>query len=320
MLTKSLAAAVLLVLGLQNHHRSFAQETLEVPPIDYELAGPLIPAGKTIVTAWDLPRNPLTAPALDHSTRSEMIRRGFRLFVNTPGEAPRLSGNGLSCSNCHLNAGQKELSLPLVGVTHRFPEYNKRAGRQFTIKDRIVGCFMRSQNAAAHAVGHSAPPNSEKDLPTPESEEVVAIAAYLDWLSEGYGEQGDPPWRKRNVIPADHLIPLQDLDSAKGEALFLEKCSSCHGMDGQGVQIGDKKAGPLWGPASWNDGAGAARVYTLAGIIRYAMPYLAPGSLSDEEAQQISFFINSKPRPSYPFKADDYRTEPIPVDAVYYKR
>ena len=74
------------------------------------------------------------------------------------------------------------------------------------------------------------------------------------------------------------------------------------------------------GPASWNDGAGAARVYTLAGIIRYSMPYLDPGSLTDEEAQQIAAFITSKPRPVYPFKAKDYLSSPIPPDAVYYPR
>ena len=102
--------------------------------------------------------------------------------------------------------------------------------------------------------------------------------------------------------------------------LFLEKCINCHGQDGQGVQIGDKKAAPLWGPGSWNDGAGAARIYTLAGIIRYAMPYLDPGSLSDVEAQQIAAFITSKPRPAYPFKRDDYVTSGPPPDAVYYRR
>ena len=108
------------------------------------------------------------------------------------------------------------------------------------------------------------------------------------------------------------------LDIAKGEALFQEHCTNCHGEDGQGVAIGDKKPGPLWGPDSWNDGAGAARVYTLAGIIRYSMPYLAPGRLTDEEAQELAAFIDSKPRPSYPFKDQDYRTEKLPVDSVYY--
>ena len=113
---------------------------------------------------------------------------------------------------------------------------------------------------------------------------------------------------------------MDQLDQKKGESLFLERCTSCHGVDGQGVAIGDKKPGPLWGAASWNDGAGAARVYTLAGIIRYSMPYLDPGSLTDEEAQQLAAFITSKPRPVYPFKDRDYRTEKLPADSVYYAK
>jgi thiosulfate dehydrogenase len=128
----------------------------------------------------------------------------------------------------------------------------------------------------------------------------------------------NPSWRNRNAIPQDALIPVDRLDPKRGEALFLEHCTNCHGTDGQGVAVGDKKPGPLWGPHSWNDGAGAARIYTLAGIIRYMMPYLDPGSLSDEEAQHISAFINSKPRPAYPFKDHDYLTDPMPVDSVYY--
>src|SRR5262249_35804277 len=88
--------------------------------------------------------------------------------------------------------------------------------------------------------------------------------------------------------------------------------------EGQGVLIGDKKPGPLWGPDSWNDGAGAARVFTLAGIIRYSMPYLDPGSLSDEDALAVAAFIDSKPRPDYPSKDGDYRTDKLPPDAVYY--
>ena len=103
-----------------------------------------------------------------------------------------------------------------------------------------------------------------------------------------------------------------------GRELYTQNCAACHGLDGQGVQIGDKKAGPLWGPHSWNDGAGAARIYTLAGFIRYAMPYLNPGSLTDQEAQHIAAFINSMPRPEYPFKARDYQVTKIPPDAVYY--
>ncbi len=114
-------------------------------------------------------------------------------------------------------------------------------------------------------------------------------------------------------------MPIAKIDKGHGAAIFNDRCTSCHGPDGQGVQIGDKKAGPLWGPDSWNDGAGASRVYTLAGIVRYTMPYLNPGSLTDQEAQEVAAFITSQPRPAYPFKDRDYQGAKIPPDAVYYR-
>jgi thiosulfate dehydrogenase len=262
-----------------------------------------------MVSAWDVPANPLTDAAVAKLPNGEDIRLGYRIFTNTPNEAPAYANGNVSCSNCHLNAGQRERALPLVAVSAAYPEMNRRAERMFSLEDRIIECFMRSEN------GTEATPT----FPTETTREVKAVKAYLDWLSEGH-EPGKPiPWRGKNTIAADRLIPVKALDPAKGEALFMEKCTNCHGQDGQGVQIGDKKAAPLWGPNSWNDGAGAARIYTLAGIIRYAMPYLDPGSLTDEEAQQIAAFITSRPRPSYPHKDKDYATKGPPPDAVYYR-
>src|SRR4249919_2059359 len=72
------------------------------------LAGPLIPARTTMVTAWDVPKNPLTDPTLDDSRLAKEIRWGFRLFTNTPVEARRFTPSRMSCGNCHLNAGQRE--------------------------------------------------------------------------------------------------------------------------------------------------------------------------------------------------------------------
>ncbi len=199
--------------------------------------------------------------------------------------------------------------MPLVGVAAVYPEYNKRAGRVFTLEDRIIGCFTRSQNAADDS--------TSAGFPTAASPEVQGLARYIQWISEGLGKT--LPWRGHNVIAKENLIPVERLDAKRGESIFKEKCSNCHAENGQGVEIGDKKAGPLWGPDSWNDGAGAARIYTLAGMIRYSMPYLSPGSLTDEEAQLIAAYINSKERPVYAAKNEDYRKEKLPPDAVYYK-
>lgn len=286
------------------------------------LSGPLIPSRTTMVTAWDFPQNPLTDPTLDDSWLSNQIQWGFRLFTNTPAEGRRFTPGKMSCNHCHLNGGQRERSLPLVGVAGMFPEYNRRSGRLYTLNDRIVDCFLRSQNATGTLEPREEEGVTASDgdlLPTTSSDEVLALAAYITWLARGSAIGRNPPWRGRNTIGSGALIPIDKLRPDKGEAIFMERCTSCHGGDGQGVAVGDKKPGPLWGPDSWNDGAGAARVYTLAGIIRYSMPYLDPGSLTDDEAQQVAAFINSKPRPSYPFKGRDYRTERLPNDAVYYR-
>jgi cytochrome c len=48
------------------------------------------------------------------------------------------------------------------------------------------------------------------------------------------------------------------------------------------------------------------------------MPYLDPGSLPDEDAQDIAAFIDSTPRPEYPFTHQDYLVEKLPTDSVYY--
>ena len=263
-----------------------------------------------MVTAWQVPQDPTNDPALKDPKLGDQIKWGFRLFMATPHEAPKLTGGSVACVNCHLNAGQRERALALVGIAGMFPEYNNRAARLISLPDRIVDCFMRSENATGKGLD---------DLPSTSSKEVLAITAYLTWLGRGYQVGANPAWRNKNAIATDKLIPVARLDAGAGETIYNERCSSCHGPDGQGVQFGDKKAGPLWGDGSWNDGAGAARIYTLAGIIRYSMPYLNPGSLTDEEAQHVAAFINSKPRPPYPFKSRDYVGAKVPVDAVYYR-
>jgi thiosulfate dehydrogenase len=288
--------------------------------ITYKLNGPLIPARMTMVTAWDFPKNPLKDASLDESTLSKEVKWGYRLFTNTPQEAPQFAPGRGTCNNCHLNGGQRERSMPLVGIAGQFPEYNRRAGRLISLGDRIVDCFLRSQNATGTLPAEVDRTTAAELMPTPTSKEVLALSAYLTWLSKGVPVGTTLAWRGQNAIAREALVPLDKLDPEKGAAIFNEKCVSCHGPDGQGVAVGDKKPGPLWGPDSWNDGAGAARIYTLAGIIRYTMPYLDPGSLTDEDAQQLARFINSKPRPAYPFKDQDYLVDPLPPDSVYYPK
>lgn len=290
------------------------------PKLRYKLNGPLIPSTMTMVTAWDFPQNPLTDPTLDQSKLSKEIQFGYRLFTNTPAEASRFVPGEMSCNNCHLNAGQRERAMPLVAISGVFPEYNRRAGRLISLNDRIVDCFLRSENATGKLVadGEGRSSVAPDSLPNPTSREVLALAAYLNWLSRDNPIGKSPSWRGQNTIPQASLKPVAQLDAQKGEAIYKERCTSCHGPEGQGVFVGDRKPGPLWGPGSWNDGAGAARVYTLAGIIRYTMPYLDPGNMTDEDALNLAAFITSKPRPAFPYKDRDYLVDPLPSDAIYY--
>ena len=256
-----------------------------------------------MVTAWDFPQNPLTDKTLDQSKLSKEIQLGYRLFTNTPAEAERFVPGGVSCNNCHLNGGPartghaarrhlRRLSgvQPPRGPADQPERPDRRLFPSQRERDRKAGTERRWHRA-------SLAPDA---LPNPTSREVLALAAYLTWLSRGNEIGKNPSWRGQNTIPQASLVPVDKLDPAKGEAIYKERCVSCHGPDGQGVFVGDKRPGPLWGPDSWNDGAGAARVYTLAGIIRYTMPYLDPGNMTDEDAQQLAAFITSKPRPSYP--------------------
>ena len=317
-LSLTMAAAALLALAACSPDQTVATSGPQ-RGLRYKLNGPLIPARMTMTTAWDYPQNPLTDRTLDQSTLSKEIQLGYRLFTNTPAEAGRIVPGGMSCNNCHMNGGQRERSLPLVGISGVFPEYNRRAGRLISLNDRIVDCFLRSENATGalgvDAAGHT---GAAADLPGPASREVLAIAAYLNWISRGQMIGKSPAWRGQNGIPQASLVPIAQLDSARGEALYKERCVSCHGPDGQGVFVGDRRPGPLWGPGSWNDGAGAARIYTLAGIIRYSMPYLDPGNMTDREALDLAAFITAQPRPAFPFKDRDYLVDPLPTDAVYY--
>src|ERR1044071_8381815 len=92
----------------------------EAPPAAsgarFAMTGPLIAATVSMKAAWEFPQNPLADKALVGARLSEEVRRGFRLFTNTPAEAPRLAPGGMSCSNCHMNAGQREKSHRLRNI------------------------------------------------------------------------------------------------------------------------------------------------------------------------------------------------------------
>ncbi len=266
------------------------------------IADLLVSASATLTDIGVLRLDPFADDVHPDPRQAEMIRLGFRISQDPQTYAADFVGNDLTCGNCHLNAGQKDLALPLVGAAATFPQYRRRDDRLVSLEDRIGGCFKRSMNGTA-------PPHDH--------EVTMALDAYITWLASGFSVGERPAWLGRNAIAEESHIPIEELDLARGRELYEMQCAPCHGLDGQGIDVVVGKPGPLWGDRSWNDGAGAARVWKLAGYIRWAMPLHAPGSLTDEESQQIAAYVNAHDRPAYPDKASDFPAGGRPMDAVY---
>jgi thiosulfate dehydrogenase len=220
----------------------------------------------------------------------------------------RYAGNNLACQNCHLEAGTRRYGLPFVGVYGDFPQYRAREGKVDTFEDRINGCMMRSLNGCP--------------LPV-DSREMQALVAWIKYLGEGPA-QGRPVDGRGSA-----KLALLDraADPARGAAVYAEACASCHMPDGQGQRagsIGDAEGytiPPLWGPDSYNDGAGMNRLISAAGFIHSNMPngtsWEEP-ALSVEDSWDVAAFIDSQSRPAMPGLDADYpkRGEKA-IDAPY---
>jgi thiosulfate dehydrogenase len=131
---------------------------------------------------------------------------------------------------------------------------------------------------------------SENGKVLPEdSKEMTALVTYLQWISKGIPIYADVPW-----LGVGTIQNYQEGNKDNGAQVFTQKCSPCHGGQGQGTQ----QAPPLWGDRSFNDGAGMATAANLAGFALNNMPYKNP-TLQPQEAEDVAAFIDSQPRPHF---------------------
>lgn len=232
----------------------------------------------------------------------ELIRRGLMLVTHTPRELPQYALSALRCSNCHLKAGTVAFAAPWVGVTHRYPQYSSRSDQEVTLAQRIQGCFRRSLNGKA---------------PSIDSEPMLAIIAYMAWLS--HEVPPDVKVEGRGYPPLSHPLTL---NRQRGNELFQDRCAVCHGEDGEG-RLNEKPQRypygfpPLWGNGAFNIAAGMARLHKAAAFIKRKMPFTAGGTLSDQEAYDIADFVIHQPRPDFAGKENDWPKGGKPDDARY---
>lgn len=95
-------------------------------------------------------------------------------------------------------------------------------------------------------------------------------------------------------------------DPGAGKQVYMIYCAACHGAEGQGVRRGkvgdadDYRFPPVWGPDSYNNGAGMSRGILAAGFVKGNMPSgttHANTVLTDEQAFDVAAYINSQSRP-----------------------
>ena len=225
----------------------------------------------------------------------KLIKYGYQLLTETSAHIGpevanadnRYAGNNLSCQNCHLQAGAQTYSMPYLGVWGAFPQYRGRENEVSTLEERINGCMQRSMNG--------------KSLPL-DSREMKAMLIYMKWLSTGV------PIGASLVGTGTLAIsePNRAANPTRGSEVYLGKCAACHGEKGLGQRhgkVGDAKGyqfPPLWGPDSYNNGAGMIRLLTAAAFIKNNMPVgvtFNNPDISDVDAFDVAAFINSQPRP-----------------------
>ncbi|HEY7192418.1 MAG TPA: c-type cytochrome [Gemmatimonadales bacterium] len=221
------------------------------------------------------------------------MRRGRALLTATRDSLPGHVGNKLRCTSCHLDEGRRETGS-WVGVFARYPQYRARSGQVETIEYRVNDCFRRSMNGKAL---------------DPAGDDMRDIVAYLAFLSRGVSVS--PPVTSGNTRLQKWAAFKSD--TRDGGRVYSGSCAKCHGPAGEGTAV----APPLWGPQSYNVGAGMSRVRTAAEFISRNMPFDAPGTLSDSDAFNVAAFVNVHDRPDFPGKENDWPNGDPPQDVAY---
>ena len=214
-----------------------------------------------------------------NTEKGKLLRKGEELMIYTNSKMPEHVGNKLACTSCHAQGGNGN-ALSLEGVSKKYPQYRDREGRDVSLKERINGCFARSMN------GKTIKENSE---------EMKAMVAYLDFISEDIKKSETPE------IEQAKNIPEPNVDKGK-EAFDRNNCLSCHGNGSSSAPF----TGPsLWGPDSFNTGAGMSRFSKMYDFIYHNMPFGEEGTLSKQEASDITAYILTQDRPEFVNKSKE---------------
>ncbi len=265
------AAALILVSGAAVPLSSMAAAE-SAPKSDLNAA---VSTGSTYT-----PPDPSTIP---NDEFGKMVQLGRNIMFETKKYAPQYVGNALNCVNCHTDGGAMAGSAPLWGAWVSYPAYRSKNKKVNTYEDRLQGCFRFSMNGKMPPLG---------------SDVLVALSAYSYWLAKGL-PTGDSKIAGRGY--PDIPEPKEAPDFARGKTVYEASCAICHAADGQGrVVNGSVVFPPLWGPQSFNWGAGMGSISNAAKFIYANMPYGQSYSLTPQQAWDVAYFMDGHERPQDP--------------------
>ncbi len=274
----------------------------------YRMALPLPTQQVNLVTRTVSVKNwsPPDWSLIPSDSTGDLIKYGRELIVHTayylgPRGTVRQTSNGMNCQNCHLEGGTKPFAANYSAVASTYPKFRARSGTIEGFEKRVNDCIERSLNGT----------------PLPhDSREMQAIVAYLKWVGKDVTPGQKPKGAGLRELPGLD----RPADPRRGRVHYAKHCSVCHGEKGQGIKAANKiewMYPPLWGPDSYNTGAGLYRISRFAGFIKANMPFGVTYEnpfLSDEQAWDIAAFVNSMPRPHRDFPNDWPDIAKKPVD------
>ena len=233
----------------------------------------------------------------------EIVKLGEDIIIHTDTNSLSKSyiNSKLQCVNCHRRgednrAGTTNKIGTFIGTATSFPAYSKRYKNIISLQNRIDGCFQRCLNGEKSVVN---------------TEVGIAVESYITWLSTGLPINMSPlaprtplkieMWSKNRKKFISLFKKVTHKNYLDGHRLYLNKCASCHGKDGQGVGTFP----PLWGKLSYTADGSMAKLPNGATWIQDNMPP-NNSNLTDSQTVNITLFINAQPRVSYRgFKIED---------------
>ncbi len=253
------------------------------------LLGALLPMAPMAASAQEGGALPVIfTPPADREIPSgpfgDLVRKGERIFTQTGKYAGKYVGNDLTCESCHLDRGRKAYAAPLWGAYVTYPKFRTKNMKVSRLGERIQGCFRFSMNGTA---------------PPLEGDTIRSIVAYSFWMAKGAPVGTPLAGTGMYHMPAATRHP----NPFHGKKVYEARCALCHGADGLGTSSGGEVAfPPVWGPRSFNRGAGLAKVSKLAGFIKMNMPLSKGDTLTNQEAWDVAAYVDSQPRPADPRK------------------